>query len=141
MNGSADDDRLVTVRRFFSPSDAHTCRLAVEDAGIDARVLDEAAGGMFGMPIGARLAVRARDEAAALAVLEGEPVPASALPGELAEPPCPKCGSTDVSQTAEVPEIPPPPVEEWPSRVWRLRCAACQYSWLDDDVSAPERAK
>jgi len=128
-----EDDHLVTVGRYFSLAEAHAHRLALEEAGIDACVLDEAAGSMWSVGVGARLQVRAGDESAALAVLGAQPVPSSALPSDLAEPPCPKCGSTEVSQTAEIPEVPPPPVEEWPNRVWRFRCAVCKHSWLDED--------
>jgi hypothetical protein len=141
MNDNSNDGRLVTVGRYFGPSEAHAHRLALQDAGIDACVLDESAGGMFGMPIGARLQVRAADESAALAVLQSEPVPGSALPDDLAEPPCPKCGSNEVSQTADIPEEPPPPVDEWPNRVWRYRCAVCQHSWLDDDTATAKSSE
>ncbi len=138
MSETQENDRLVTVGRYFTPTEAHMHRLALEDAGIDACVVDESVGTMYGLGVGSRLQVRAADEAAALAVLQAEPVPGSALPEEVAEPPCPNCGSSDVSQTAEIPEVPPRPAEEWPNRVWRYRCAACQHSWLADENGAAE---
>jgi hypothetical protein len=137
MTDEPHRDRLLTVGRYFNPSDAYAHRLALEEAGIDSCVLDETAGSMFGVGIGARLQVRAADEAAALAVLQAQPVPASAVPDDLREPPCPRCGSTEVSQTADIPAVPPPPVDEWPSRVWRYRCAPCQYSWPAEDSEDP----
>jgi len=138
MNANSQDDRLVTLGRYFNPAEAHAHRLALQEAGIDACVLDETAGSMYGVAIGARLQVRAADESAAFAVLQAEPAPASVLPDDLAEPPCPRCGSAEVSQRAEIPEVHPPPVEEWPSRVWRYQCAACQHSWLEEEI-APAR--
>jgi transposase-like protein len=54
--------------------------------------------------------------------------------------PCPRCGSTEVSQAAEIPDVPPEPVEEWPSRVWRFRCAACHHTWLEDEIRPKDPA-
>jgi hypothetical protein len=136
MTERRDDDRPVTIGRYFNPADAHAERLALAVAGIDAFVLDEAASSMA-LGIGTRLQVRAADESAALAILRADPVPGSALPAELAESPCPKCGSAEVSQAAEIPDVPPPPVEDWPSRVWRSRCAACHHSWVEAEVAPP----
>jgi hypothetical protein len=136
MSETSENDRLVTIGRYFSPTEAHTLRLALEEAGIDACVMDESLGTMYGVAVGARLLVRAADESAARAVLQAEPVPGSVLPEEIAEPPCPSCGSADVSQTAEIPEA-PPPAEEWPSRVWRYHCATCRHSWLADETASP----
>jgi hypothetical protein len=139
MSETPENDRLVTIGRYFSTAEAHAHRLALEEAGIDACVLDDSVGAMYGVAIGARLQVRAADENAALEVLQADPVPGSELPEDLAEPPCPSCGSADVSQTAEIPEVPPPSAEEWPSRVWRYRCSACQHSWLADETAPTEQ--
>jgi hypothetical protein len=136
MPEQRDDDRPVTIGRYFNPADAHADRLALAASGIDAFVLDETASSMA-IGIGTRLQVRAADESAALAFLRADPVPGSALPAELGESPCPKCGSADVSPAAEIPEVPPPPVEDWPSRVWRLRCAACHHSWVETEAALP----
>jgi hypothetical protein len=120
---------LRTVRRYFSVVEAHAARLALEQAAIPAWVIDETLGSMFGFGIGARLRVRAGDEAAAREVLASGPTPASALPPELAEPPCPSCGSGAVTQSAEVVDEPPELVPEGPRRVWRYRCTACGHAW------------
>src|SRR5262249_50061175 len=90
----------VTVARFFSPAPAHLARLALEEAGVRAWVADEAAGTMYGVGIGARLQVRPGDAAAAREVLGGGPVSAEGMPAELAEPPCPACGSANVVSEA-----------------------------------------
>jgi hypothetical protein len=76
-----------------------------------------------------------RDEAAARAVLEGEPASAAVLPADLAEPPCPQRGSRDVSQTSE-------PIEDPDTararggrrgRQWYCGCGGCGHRWLNDD--------
>jgi hypothetical protein len=89
---------LVTVERFFSPTDAHVHRAALEQAGLPAWVCDEVFGVVYG--VGARLLVRAKDEAAARALLEAEPAPAPALPPECAKAPGLTRGSSQVSQSA-----------------------------------------
>jgi hypothetical protein len=137
MTDTPENDRLVTVGRYFNPTEAHTHRLALEEAGIDAVVVDESLGGMYGVAVGARLQVRAADDAAARAVLQAEPVPGSILPEAIAEAPCPNCGAGEVYPSAEIPEGQPLPAEEWPHRVWRYRCARCHHSWVvDEDESA-----
>jgi len=111
---------FVTLGNFFSPVEAHAHRLALEQAGVAAWVFDE----MVGIGLGARLQVRAEDEGAARAVLEAEPVPASALPIELAEPPCPKCGSGETFQAvAEAESDSPTP------RTWQYECESCGHVW------------
>jgi hypothetical protein len=136
MPEQRDNDRPVTIGRYFNPADAHADRLALAASGIEAFVLDEAASSMA-LGIETRLQVRATDESAALALLRADPVPGSALPAALAESPCPKCRSADVSQAAEIPDVPSPPVEDWPSLVWRLRCAACHHSWVEGEAAPP----
>ncbi len=133
MSKEREDDQLVTVGRYLSSAEAHAHRLALEEAGIEACVLDEVAVSI-GIGVDVRLQVRAADETAALAGLGAEPVPSSALPPEVAESPCPRCGSKEVTQTADIPDVPSPPMEDWPSRVWRFRCAVCKHSWLDDET-------
>lgn len=122
---------LVTLGRYFSPVQAHAHRMALEDAGLQAWVSDEILGTMYGVGVGPRLQVRAEDERAARAVLEAGPPPASSLPAELAEPPCPSCGSTDVNQTADLPDPSPQAPAEGSRRVWRYECGSCGHAWSD----------
>jgi hypothetical protein len=89
---------LVTVERFFSPTDAHVHRAALEQAGLPAWVCDEVFGVVYG--VGARLQVRAKDEAAARALLEAKQSPASAVHPECAKAPGLARGSSEVSQSA-----------------------------------------
>src|SRR5262245_25738016 len=122
--GDPSGEGLVTVGRFFNSAMAHAARLALEQAGIEALVADELLGSSYTVAVGARLQVMARDEAAARAVLEEEPAGASQLPPEIAEAPCPKCGSAEVTQSAEVVESLSAPGE---GRVWQYKCLACGH--------------
>jgi len=91
-----ESEPTVTIAKFFSPTEAHVLRMALEAAGIPAWVVDEAAGTMYGVGIGARLQVRAKDESTAREVLSATPVSSEGLPPDFAEPPCPACGSRNV---------------------------------------------
>jgi hypothetical protein len=56
--------------------------MALEAAGLQAWVADEALGTAFTVAVGARLQVRVEDEAAAREILKSEPAPDSVLPDE-----------------------------------------------------------
>lgn len=124
----AESQPLVTVGHY-NPMHAHANRMALEAAGLQAWVADDPAGGL-GNVLGSRLLVRAQDEAAAREALAAAPVPASEMPAELAESPCPSCGSQEVTQTAEVAESTTLQLER-PSRVWHYRCGSCGRTWTD----------
>ena len=131
--GPEDEDalegqQLVTVGRYFSAVEAHAQRMALEETGLQAWVCDETVGAWYGVGIGSRLQVRVEDETAACAVLEVEAAPASAIPPELAEPTCPRCGSREVYRAAEVPEPMLRPTER--SR-W-YECWSCRHAWSDE---------
>jgi hypothetical protein len=127
-----DDEQLAMVARFFSPAVAHACRMALEEAGIEAWVLDESAGASFGVGIGIEVRVRAQDLDAAHEILESAPAPASEMPPEVAEAPCPRCGSTQVTQTVADRDADAPPSEEADGYgPWHYRCAACGHEWAD----------
>lgn len=64
----------VTIARYFSPAEAHAVRMALEEAGIPAWVIDEASGTSFGIGVGARVQVRATDEDAAREFLAVPPI-------------------------------------------------------------------
>ncbi len=84
--GVPDVQPLVTVGRYFSPTEAHSYCMALEGAGLRAWVFDEAGGSYLGVGIGSRLQVRAEDEAAARALLDAGAAPDSVSPVEPAEP-------------------------------------------------------
>lgn len=120
-----EGQNLVTIGRFFSAIEAHAHRIALEQAGLHAWVHDESLSATYGMGVGARLQVRAEDEEAARVVLEAEPAPAFSMPPELAEPPCPKCGSSAVSQEAAVVDSSVDPSR----RQWQYTCESCDHVW------------
>jgi hypothetical protein len=126
---------LATVARYFSPAEAHAGRMALEAAGLRSWVVDESLGTVYGVGVGSRLQVRVEDEEAAREVLEAEPAVAGDLPPELAEPPCPRCGSKDVTQTSE--PIDDPEVPRFhpgrPRRQWYYDCQSCNHRWREQD--------
>jgi len=131
----AEGQSLVTVGRFFSPVEAHTARLALESAGVTAWVAEEILGTAYGVGVGSRLQVRVEDLPSALEVLGASPTPASELPAELAEPPCPRCASSNVRSVAEVVDPKSPQFvghgDFW-SRQWLYDCGACGNRWSDE---------
>jgi hypothetical protein len=115
---------LVTVGSYTSYLDAETDRLALETKGIKAWILDELSPLAEGMNPGIRIQVCADDVTAAMQILESEPTPSSELPDDIAEPPCPKCGSRSVLEKADV--LKPEP-EAMP--IWVYSCASCGHKW------------
>jgi hypothetical protein len=125
---------LATVARYFSPAEAHAGRMALEAAGLQAWVVDESVGTMYGVGVGTRLQVRVEDEAAARAALEVTAVSSSDLPPELAEPPCPQCGSRQVTPSAESIDDPDVPRTRGGrrQRQWYYDCRVCGHRWQDN---------
>jgi hypothetical protein len=64
----------VTIARFFSPAEAHGLRMALEEAGIPAWVVDEGLATSFGVGVGARVQVRVTDEESARQIRDSAPV-------------------------------------------------------------------
>ena len=123
--------QVVTIGWYPAPWEAHSHRLALEASGLTAWVCDEVGGTMYAGGIGARLQVRVEDEEAARALLRDEQSPSVEMPPESADPPCPRCGSSDVTDTAETLEPAPPAQESGPRSIWRHECRGCGHSWLD----------
>jgi hypothetical protein len=125
-----ESERIVTVERFFSTAEAHAACMALENAGITANVADEFLGGMYGVAVGSRLQVRATDEAAAREVLGAMPASGEDLPAEIAEPPCPACGSRSVLPEAWVAESEDDDARRNGSRrKWYYVCGDCHEAW------------
>jgi hypothetical protein len=123
-----ESEPTVTLATFFSPAHAHSCKGALEDAGLKAWVVDEALGTIYALGVGTRVQVRQEDLEAAQAVVEGleeRPLTGDALPPDLAEPPCPSCGSTKVTQFIDVTD-----------HRWKYRCTECANAWSEDDEIA-----
>jgi len=127
-----EGEPTVTLETLTGPAHAQLLRMALEEAGIAAWVVDDNLGSMYGVGIGSRLQVRARDEAAAREILKSGAAPSDALPPELAEPACPACGSRNV-----LPETLPPgesegTTEGGPAALrnrWRYVCSDCHETW------------
>jgi DNA-directed RNA polymerase subunit M/transcription elongation factor TFIIS len=120
---------LVTVAEYFNYMDAETDRLALEAKGLKAWIFNEENPLTEGIPPGIQLQVRTEDLDAAKAILESEPVPSTDLPPEIAEPPCPKCGSREVTETAEIVEAATDFSDSSPKQVWLYHCASCGHKW------------
>jgi hypothetical protein len=123
-----ESEPTETIGRFFSPAEAHAARMALEEGGIAAWVTDEAGGTIYGFGIGVRLQVRARDVDAARDLL-GQ-LTANGVPAEIAEPPCPACGSRNVTSEAWV-EDNKSTRPRWrrTRRTWHYVCGDCREAW------------
>lgn len=137
-----ESEPTVTVGNFFSPAEAHVSRLALEEAGIRAWVVDELGGTIYGVGIGTRLQVRAADQAAALGILSTAPTPPAELPPDLAEPPCPACGSRNVVPEAWVNDKKAVPAASLSRkrREWHYVCEDCDEAWPLDDAAEQDDA-
>jgi hypothetical protein len=123
-------ESMVTIARFFSSAQAHVSRMALEAAGLEAWVADEAGGTMYGVGVGTRLQVRGQDADAAREVLSAAPTSAEDLPPEMAEPPCPACGSRNVISEAWVDDAEEPEaLRRATRRKWYYVCNDCEEEW------------
>ena len=122
---------LVTVAGYVNYIDAETDRLALEAKGLQAWITNESVQLWGPIVPGAQLQVRAEDLEAAKAILESEPVPSTDLPEEIAEPPCPKCGSRQVTEGAELVEALTDSMDSSARTVWLYHCAACGHKWSE----------
>ncbi len=68
---------------------------------------------------------------AARAIRNSEPVSSSDLPDEIAEPPCPKCGSRKVTEKAEIVESLDDSRSHSPTprQMWLYKCGVCGHKW------------
>jgi len=125
-----EGEPTVTLATYFSPPEAQATKLALEQAGIPAWVADEAGGTMYGIGIGARLQVRRPDVDRAREVLASAAESDAALPPDLAEPPCPACGSQNVTPEVRFDEAPPGALSISGSRrQWYYVCGKCGETW------------
>jgi hypothetical protein len=124
-----ESEPTVTVATFFSPAEAHGSRMALEEAGIPAWVMDESVGTIYGVGVGTRVQVRAKDADAAREVLSSPPAPGDALPADIAEPACPACGSRNVAPEAWVDETESSEARQPTRRQWHYVCADCREAW------------
>lgn len=130
-----EEQRLATVGRYLSPGEAQVGRMALEASGLSAWVIDESLGAVYGVGVGTRLQVRLADEEAARAVLEETPPGAESMPADIAEPPCPRCGSREVRPTSEPSDDPDAALGSLGRRRrrWYYDCGSCGHRWLQGD--------
>ena len=119
---------LITVANYYSSLDAETDRAALEAKGMKAWIANKKTSAVEGVP-GVELRVLAEDLVAAMAILESEPAPSTDLPAEIAEPPCPRCGSRKVTEEAEVMEVPTSSGSMSAKQVWLYHCNSCGHKW------------
>jgi hypothetical protein len=131
----AESAPTVTVARFFNAAEAHASRMALEEAGLAAWVVDEAVGTMWGVGVGTRLQVRATDEAVAREILASPPAPSEALPPELSDPACPACGSRNVAPEAWVDDEETAAPRRRGQRKWHYVCSDCDEAWPVEDAT------
>jgi DNA-directed RNA polymerase subunit M/transcription elongation factor TFIIS len=118
---------LVTVASYSSNIDAEADRLALESMGLKSWIFNKHNRGTSSV----QLQVIQEDWRAAAQILdpglsEGI-VPSSDLPDDIAEPPCPKCGSRNVKEEAEITEFEGNQLER--EQIWFYRCASCGHKW------------
>jgi DNA-directed RNA polymerase subunit M/transcription elongation factor TFIIS len=124
LDKTADLD-LVTVGDYDNYLDAETDRLALETKGLKVWIFNKSTS-MQGFGSGGQLRVLPEDLAKAKAILEAEAVPSSDLPDEIAEPPCPQCGSRNVTEQDETMESSPNS-----TGVWFYQCSSCGHKWSE----------
>jgi hypothetical protein len=130
------DQLLVTVAGYFNRADAEQDRAALEERGLRAWIFDEDVSQEDGLEAGFELRVLKEDFKPAMAIINSDNGPLPDLPDEIAEPPCPKCGSRE---TTEAPEM----VESFDGssrsyrpvtkEIWLNKCSACGHKWSDSD--------
>jgi hypothetical protein len=125
---------LIAVGNYFSDQDAESDRLVLEQKGLSAWILHEQSSQDSGSAGTVQLKVFPEDLTAAMAALDSEPVASSALPDDIAEPPCPKCGSRKITERAEIVESfdRSSDLSRSNSReMWFYQCASCGYRWSE----------
>lgn len=125
---------LVVVGTYSSHQDAEADRLALEERGLRAWVFNEDSPLDADSAGSIRLGVFPHDLTKAIAVLNSEPVSSSHLPDNIAEPPCPKCGSGNTSEQAEIVEsfdASSSSHRSTPEQVWFYSCASCGHKWSE----------
>lgn len=120
---------LVTVAYYFNEIDSEMDRMALEAKGLEAWTLNKYTPEHHMGRVA--LQVRAEDLTAAMAILESEPAFSSDLPDDIAAPPCPKCGSREITEKSEVMEVLSSSGSRSDKEVWLYRCSSCGYKWSD----------
>ena len=141
MEDAIPEAYLATVAGYFNQSDAEEDLLVLENEGLRAWIFNEVTSPGEGPADNVQLKVLKEDLKSAMAILDPEsaaptdsPASSSYLPDEIAEPPCPKCGSRQVTEGAEIVESPDfssRSVRSTPKQIWLYRCSDCGHKWSD----------
>ena len=121
---------LVAVASYLDGLDAETDRSRLGERGLRAWIFD----GDMPSESSVELRVLPDDVAAALAILQSDPLAVAELPPETAEPPCPQCGDGDVIGDADSPEgdgASARPSGSISEQKWIYRCNACGHRWSE----------
>lgn len=123
---------LVVVGSYHNHGDAETDRIALEEKGLRAWIFNQDSPHDAGSTGNVQLGVLPDDLTSAMAVLNSEPVSSSDLPSDIAEPPCPKCGSRKITEQVEIVEsFDASSYSATPEQVWFYNCASCGYKWSE----------
>ena len=125
---------LVVVGNYLNHGDAEADRTALEERGLRAWIFNQDSAHDGARAGGVQLGVLPDDLTAAMAVLNSEPVSSADLPSDIAEPPCPKCGSGRTTEQAEIVESFDTSSSSYratPEQVWFYKCASCGYRWSE----------
>ncbi len=125
---------LVVVGSYSNQNDAEADRLALEERGLRAWIFNEDSPLDTGSAGSIQLRVFPHDLTAAIAVLNSEPVSSAHLPDEIAGPPCPKCGSRNITEQAEIVEsfdASSSSYRSTPQQMWFYGCASCGHKWSE----------
>jgi DNA-directed RNA polymerase subunit M/transcription elongation factor TFIIS len=127
---------LVVVGNYFSYQDAEADCLVLEEKGLSAWIFNEDSPQDAGSVCNTQLKVLPEDLTAAMAILNSEHVSSSELPADIAEPPCPKCGSRHVTEQAEIVEsfdVSTDLSRPTAQQMWFYKCVSCGYKWPESN--------
>ena len=150
LDSEAEDEELVTIRRFRDLPEALLAKGSLDSAGIECGLADDNMVRMdwfYSNAIGGiKLLVKAEEAASAEQILS-QPIPENfdvSGVGEYEQPRCPKCGSLDINFRELDPATyfslgvtylgvgVPIPIHR---QAWR--CHSCDVEWEEDDMAEP----
>jgi hypothetical protein len=127
------DSPRVELGPVMSELDGRTWLSVLESAGIPAWATEAPLNTTHGLAVGIQLCVRPEDEEEANEALSAYSDAKPILPGDIATPSCPRCGSSKTTQDSEVEEIPDVLLETRRGRwSWHFDCEGCGHRWLDE---------
>jgi hypothetical protein len=130
-----DFQALSAIATFSTAVEAHLCRMALEEGGVQCWLFNDHLAGIhvpLGMAIGVGVRVRPEQAEAAREILAAVQSGPTATPGGSDR--CPNCGSLDTTRTRKTDR--PSTVFAWllagtpaPQSDWTSACSACGHRW------------